>query len=295
MLFERGFTLNSLKFGILGGDFRYKYFYDMLINDGFNVKIFNNSFVDNNEDTLDDMLKDTDVLITPIPFSKNDKTIFNPNFEEISFEVLISKLKKSNIKIIAGGVIPKNFIKMCNLNNINVFDFFEQESVAVLNAIPTAEGAIQTAMMESDKTIFGSNSLVLGYGRCGKILANTLKGIGSNVTATYRKEQDYSYINAFGLKPIHLSEIKTYINSFDFIFNTIPHCILDKEILKKINRNTIIIDLAQAPGGVDYNSARALNINAIYCPSLPGRVAPYTASEILKNALLNYCFEKNKA
>ena len=42
-------------------------------------------------------------------------------------------------------------------------------------------------MENSFKTIFNSNCLVLGYGRCGKILANMLKGIGANVDVTYRK------------------------------------------------------------------------------------------------------------
>ncbi|MDE6181988.1 MAG: dipicolinate synthase subunit DpsA, partial [Eubacteriales bacterium] len=221
-----------------------------------------------------------------------NKTIFNPGFEEISLELLLSKLKQHKVSLITGGVIPKDFIKKANKENIEVLDFFEQESVSVLNAIPTAEGAIQTAMEESDKTIFGSNSLILGYGRCGKILANTLKGIGSNVTVTYRKEQDYSYINAYGLNSIHLNKLNEHINKFDFIFNTIPHCILNKNELEKINENAIIIDLAQAPGGVDYTTARELNINAIYCPGLPGRVAPFTAGKILKDALLNYCNSK---
>lgn len=281
--------MKNLKFGILGGDLRYKYMFDMLKNENFNVKAFKNKFIEKNENKLEDLLENTDVLITPIPFSKDKKNIFIPDTENFSFELLINKLKDYNIKLIVGGVIPKSFSEKIKNMNIDIFDFFEENSIAIFNAIPTAEGAIQTAMEESHKTIFDSNSLVLGYGRCGKILANTLKGLGANVTATYRKEEDNSYINAFGLNSLPLKMLKENIKNFDFIYNTIPSCIINAEILKEINKDTVIIDLAEAPGGVDYNFARELNIKAIYCPGLPGRVAPYSAGKILKDALLNYC------
>ena len=139
--------------------------------------------------------------------------------------------------------------------------------------------------------------MVLGYGRCGKVLANMLKGIGALVTVSYRNDDDSAYIEANGFDKCNIYEIKSCIKNFDFIFNTIPACILDKFVLKQVLKSTIIIDIAQAPGGVDYNYARDLNIKALYCPGLPGRVAPFTAAKILKDSLLNFCLinitEKN--
>lgn len=286
----KGDFMSGFNFGILGGDYRYKFFYEMLRSDGYNVKVLNNKFLDENEDNLQDLLKDIDILIAPVPFTKNNETIFTPDFEEIAIKDLLREMYKNNVKVLAGGIISEIVLKEASEYDIDIFDFFEQEAVAVLNAIPTAEGAVQTAMEESVRTIFGSKALVLGYGRCGKILSNMLKGIGAEVTVTHRNEKDCSYIKSFGLKEVNLYEMRSRLKEFDFIFNTIPFCVLDKETLKRINKNTIIIDLAQAPGGLDYNFARDLNLKALYCPSLPGRVAPYTAGKILKDALLNYCF-----
>lgn len=281
--------MNLLKFGILGGDLRYKYIYDMLKKDGFEVKIFKNKFIEDCVETLEDLLKEIDILICPVPFSKDNENIFISEYEQIPFENFLNKLKNFDIKLLAGGVIPKNFEKMCKNFNIKTFDFFNENSIAIFNAVPTAEGAIQSAMEESHKTIFGSKSLVLGYGRCGKILANSLSGLNSDVTVTYRKDEDNAYINCYGMSSLNISKLKENIQNFDFIFNTIPDCILNAEILKKVNKESVIIDLAQAPGGVDYNFARKLNLKAIYCPALPGRVAPYSAGEILKVAILKYC------
>lgn len=277
-------------FGILGGDLRYKFLYEMLTNENFTVYSYNNKYIENkdNINSLDEFLDKIDILIAPIPFTKDNKNVFNIENENINIKELIEKTIKFKIKAFFGGIINKDIIKTLEENNIKTFDFFEDNSIAILNAIPTAEGAIQTAMENSFKTIFNSNCLVLGYGRCGKILANMLKGIGANVDVTYRKNEDFAYINTYGLNSINLYKIKDNINKYDFIFNTIPYEILNKEILDYINKNTIIIDLASAPGGVDYNYARELNLQAIYCPSLPGRVAPYTAGKILKDKIISF-------
>ena len=275
-------------FGILGGDLRYKFLYEMLKKENYNVFSYRNKHIDKDVsfENLDDFLNKIDVLITPIPFTKDNKTVFNIDIETIEIDTLINKIIDFKINSFFGGLLPKELIEKLEENNIKTLDFLKDNSIAILNAIPTAEGAIQTAMEQSFKTIFNSKCLVLGYGRCGKILANMLKGIGANVDVSYRKDEDCSYIKAYGLNPVNLYKVKNSIEKYDFIFNTIPFEILNKDLLENVNKDVIIIDLASAPGGVDYNYAREININAIYCPSLPGRVAPYSASQILKDKIL---------
>lgn len=271
-----------MHFGILSDiskDNRYKFLHDILLEDNHSVKILDLNNFNNN------LLNNIDVLIAPIPFSKDNINIFSNNSFNINITELITKMSENNIKVLVGGLINKHALNLCEKFNIKVIDFFEDEQVAILNAIPTAEGAIQIAMVESPRTIFNSKCLVLGYGRCGKVLANTLKGLGADITATYRKTKDLGYIKAYGLKSLYLPELNNYLKNFDFIFNTIPHMMLTKDNLQYINKDTIIIDLATAPGGVDYNYARELGLNALYCPSLPSRVAPLTASNILKECL----------
>ena len=148
-----------------------------------------------------------------------------------------------------------------------------------------------TAIQESDRVLFRSKILVIGYGRCGKILSNMLKGIGADVSITYRKKSDEAYISAYGCSPVDIRYFERHLSEYDFIFNTAPALILNKENLKRIRKDTVIIDIAQAPGGIDYSYARKLNLKALYCPGLPGRVAPYTAAEILKSAIIDIVLE----
>lgn len=274
---------------ILGGDYRYKYLFELLKSDGFQVKAFDNPYISDCSSYWD-ILRDTELVIAPIPLSKDGEKLFLNSYNITILEFLNS-LKSADVNNIICGVVTHSISNYCKDLGINIYDFFYYEEVAIKNAIPTAEGAIMTAIEESHRTLFGSDVLVMGYGRCGKILANTLKGIGARVSATYRNEKDRAYIEAFGINAIELKSLNENINKYSFIFNTIPALVLDKEILKKIAADTIIIDISQAPGGVDYSYAKKLNLKALYCPGIPGRTAPYTAAEILKNIVVSIAME----
>ena len=63
--------------------------------------------------------------------------------------------------------------------------------------------------------------------------------------------------------------------------------ILDSDMLMKSRRNVLIVDLASKPGGVDLDAARKMGIKVIWALSLPGKVAPYTAGDIIGKTILN--------
>lgn len=275
------------KFCILGGDYRFYHLYKLLKADGNTVSIFDNSYHKSESDILE-AISDSSMIILPIPFTADNININLTNYK-IGIDELLSIMSRAGAKQLIGGVINNEIRHLGEKYNINVYDFFSFECVAVKNAIPTAEGAVMIAMQKSEKTIFGSSCLVIGYGRCGKILASTLKGLGASVSVTARNEETAAYISAYGLNPVFIDKLSGCIMNYDYIFNTAPSKVLNKEMLKRIAQESVIIDLAQAPGGVDYEYARELGLNATYCPGLPGRVAPYTAAEILKEAILNIC------
>lgn len=282
--------MSKIGFTITGGDYRYKYLYDLLIKDGYNVKAYDNQFIAECCDNINTALDNSDIVVAPIPFSKDNKNVFLNNFN-ISIDDFILYINRAGIKTVICGVVSDDLYKKFMSKGINIYDFFKYEEVAIKNAIPTAEGAIMTAIEKSDKTLFGSKALVIGYGRCGKILSRTLNCIGADVWVTYRKQSDKAYIDAFGMKSIEIDELLVYASGFDFIFNTAPAPVIDREILKRISKDTIIIDLAQAPGGVDFSYAKKLNVKALYCPGIPGRTAPCTAAEILKDIVISIAIE----
>ncbi|WP_088224817.1 dipicolinate synthase subunit DpsA [Desulfosporosinus sp. FKB] len=155
------------------------------------------------------------------------------------------------------------------------------DELAILNSIPSAEGAIQMAMEATNITIHGSESFVLGLGRTGWSLARMLKGIGAHVTGVARKPTDLARAVEMGIKGVHFADLEEEIERAEIIFNTVPHLILDRVMLEKVAKDAVIVDLASIPGGTDFEFAQLLGIKAILAPGLPGIVAPKSAGRIL--------------
>ena len=83
----------------------------------------------------------------------------------LQIESIIHLLKD---KIIFSGCIQKEYKNLFDINNIHYYDFFKSDYINKLNAISTAEGSIYYAIGNSPINIHNSNSLVIGYGNCGK-------------------------------------------------------------------------------------------------------------------------------
>ena len=93
-----------------------------------------------------------------------------------------------------------------------------------------------------------------------------------------RKYADLAMIEGHGYEPLPLDNLKEHIHEFDIIFNTIPSLILDDEILTKVKKDALIIDLASKPGGIDFDAAKSYGLKVIWALSLPGKIAPVVRS-----------------
>ena len=231
----------------------------------------------NHAKNIEAALQYSDLVVTSIPMSKDGIWVNAPfSNQEISVEELLNVAK--NKKIIMGNLTDEIKQHVRAENNNEICDLMKCEELTILNAIPTAEGAIQIAMEKSKITIHNSNCLILGFGRIGKVLAKMLLGIGAQVYCEARKQQDLSWIKAYGYNAIHLNEIEGYLGKFDFIFNTVPNLIMDKDRLQFVNKECLLVDLASKPGGIDFQHAQSLGLQTEWALALPGKVAAKTAA-----------------
>ena len=277
------------KISIIGGDLRIVKLAEMLIEEGVEVYIYgleNSEVQDTNKcNTLQEAIEKSDIVLGPIPFSSNGKTINTP-FS--SNKTLVSDLMEClSGKTLIAGAIKQEIYELAAEKNVKVIDILKREELAVLNAVSTAEGTIKIAIEETPRNLHGSNILVLGFGRIGKILSNMLKGLGANVACEARKNSDLAWIKAYGYEPIPISNLKDNLNRFDIIINTIPYIILDKDNLDNVRKDALVIDLASNPGGVDKDAIKERKIKFIWALSLPGKVAPVTSAEFIKETLYN--------
>ncbi|OKZ78301.1 MAG: hypothetical protein BHW01_01605 [Clostridium sp. 27_14] len=234
---------------------------------------------------LIEAVKMVQVVIGPIPFSSDGININMPFSDgKLSIREFMHNL---NAKILIAGTIAPDVYELANDEYIEIVDIMKREELAVLNTIATAEGAIEIAIANTNKILHGSNVLVLGFGRIGKVLARKLAGLSTKVTCAARKEEDLAWIKAYGHKGININQIDKNLSEFDVIINTVPQMILTAEKLGYVKQECLLIDLASNPGGIDKKVAKEKGLQLIWALALPGKVAPTTTAEFIKDTIYN--------
>lgn len=150
-------------------------------------------------------------------------------------------------KIVFGGCIPDTLKNTFNNNHVQFYDYFKVNYVNKLNAIATAEGCIYHAIGNSKVNLHNNNSLVIGYGNCGSVLAHKLYGLGSKVTVACRNPYSNACAYTNSLNYVDINNLSNIIYDYPFIFNTVPIIIFNRKVLSKINKDSIIIDIASSP------------------------------------------------
>lgn len=271
-------------FLILGGDNRSLYLGEYLENQGFKVcyYAFNHTECYN---SLEEAMNSSDVIVLPLPFTKDRLTLNAPLFDD---KVVISDIVAllSNKKMVFGGQLPKSFCEELESRDCPYCDYFLLDELAIYNAVPTAEGVVQVLIEELPITIHGMKCGILGYGRVGKVLANTLSSLGAKVTVFARKQSAFAEIYASSMEYKHFDVLSTENNDFDVVINTVPVKVLGDAQLSKLNPDCILVEVASAPFGIDFQSAKEKAFKVIKAGSLPGKVAPKTAGEIIGRSIL---------
>ncbi len=172
-----------------------------------------------------------------------------------------------------------------------VYDYAAREDFLIQNAVLTAQGAVGLTMRIYEDSIRGANALVLGWGRIGKTLSRCLNALGARVTVAARKPSDREWIRLEGMSAVDYS-LKE-INEYSLIYNTVPAPVLDREKLRRVREDVILIDLASAPGGMDADTANARGLTFVHALGLPGKTAPKAAGRIIKDTIINILKEEN--
>lgn len=236
-------------------------------------------------DNIKKVVSDVETVLTPMS-STDEQGFLESTFinQKIKLDNDFFELLNKNTLFITGITRPK-VKKILDKKKIKYIELARLKNVAILNAIPTAEGAIQTAIEETNFTLFNSNILILGLGKVGLTLAWRLKALGANVFAATRDKSAIARGKDLGLKMISYNNLESYLKKIDIIFNTVPAMILTKKRISRLKKDVLIIDLASDPGGTDFKAARKKGVKALLSLGIPGKTAPKTAAKILADVI----------
>lgn len=289
--------LNHKQIAVIGGDERYVYMIKRLAHKsayifavGFTEVSFNNPSIQ--KCTINDLtFKKLDAVILPVHGMDETHSVdqYFPMGQIQIPKTMFTHLSKQ--AVIFSGTANDFLRSICVKNQRELIVLFELESVAILNALPTAEATLQLAMEETKRTIHEQTVLVTGFGRVAQAIANLFQAVGAKVYIAARQQADLATANIRGYHTTTFDRLKYVVQNVNICINTVPHLIFTNKLIKQMSRKTVIIDIASQPGGTDFQEAYNFGIKAIHALGLPGKTAPVTAGEIIAKPIIERLIE----
>ena len=287
--------LEHMRIAVIGGDERQIFAARTLREKGLEVVLFGMSDAAARicptltSDALEDAVSNADAVILPLPSSTDGVRLYCPLDPHISVR-LTEILHCMRKRLLLGGRLSEHFCKEAAHRDVICIDYFHSEELQLRNALPTAEGAIYLAMRELPVTLFGTSAAIVGYGRIGSVLAQRLKALGMRVYVYARRRESLVLAEIQGMIPMPLlgegktSSLKALPKDCRVLFNTVPARLIERDVLEKMPRECVLIDLASVPGGVDQIVAKEMGFQSIWGTALPGKCTPESAGKILGEA-----------
>ena len=114
--------------------------------------------------------------------------------------------------------------------------------------------------------LYSRNLGIIGYGHIGKEISKRANAFGMNITAIVRDTEKYKKNNKINF--ISIKDIKTIINKIDYLIVACPlnektKDMINLKLIKQMNKNAIIINIARGPIVNEEDLIIALSTNVI--------------------------------
>lgn len=237
------------------------------------------------ENTLSEAISGARYIILPLPYSADGRSVNAPFYSRKISVCDVASMRGD--ALVMGGRLDEAL-------SFPAIDYYAREDFAVLNAIPTAEGAVKLAVEQTKRTVCGADVAVLGFGRVGKVLAKTLISMGARVTVYARSAEARAWARVFFCTARPFEELCEHISHHTCIFNTVPTTVLTEEALSRACKGAFYAELASAPYGADAESVKRAGLRYALASALPGRVTPKSAGRIIYETLKEIIREEEK-
>ncbi len=295
------------RIAVIGGDRRMLYAAERLSEIGATVTRFALGTLPTKNSELPEAhslfeaTEDADVLLLPLPASRDGVTVNCPFAPEspLLLSDIGARMRARPALRLFGGKLPATFRAMCSAlpdhGSTRITDYYEDEGLTLRNAALTAEGALILAGQKTDSALRGTTAAIIGYGRIGKLLSRLLLQMGMEVTVCARRPEVLQWAEIDGCHTIRMGDSRVAGGLFPLccghpiIFNTVPEPVLGRELLLRLEPNTLLIDLASPPFGATEENARAASEQNGLCyiraPGIPGTYAPRSAGMAIADCI----------
>lgn len=226
-----------------------------------------------------------DKIVLPFPSKREKLFSFDDTFDIT--EIFTDK------QLIIGGLIDKQVKEKLTESGISYKDYFDDEAYVLKNAQITVQGVLRLLFENTKGYLPGKTAIVTGFGRIGKILAVSLKNMGIKVYAAVRSRLAAAEAESCGLDVLKISQLKSTVFYFDYIFNTVPYEIFTSRDVRHMNASSVYFEIASEPFGARKEYFEKENKNYIFASALPGKYYPEAVAENITDYIVNLNKERS--
>lgn len=213
------------------------------------------------------LLSKADAVILPTPVAKISQN--SHLWNKLNQELIKTNLNNGR-RIVFGGALDSWQLAQQNEKGADAwYDFMKDDAVRYANAQITAEATVCELLKYSHRLLRDSTIAITGYGKCGKAIADLLKRMGADTLVLARSKKAQKCAQEAG-HTVGALPFQSFQRRVDAIINTVPALVVDWKMLRECSKDTIILDIASMPGGVNRSVAQSRGILVVTALGLPG-------------------------
>jgi dipicolinate synthase subunit A len=220
-------------------------------------------------------LKNADVALFPIPGIAPDGALFAPQCPDriIPDRAMLSAMR-SPAHIILGWA-DAHLKPHCEALGITLHEYEWDVDLMLLRGRAIVEGMLKAIIDNTDITIHRARICIVGQGTIGSLVTQTLYALGAHVHVAARNPVQRAAAYAMGAEPHELHELPDVLGDCDIVISSVPAQIVTREMLMKLPKHALLVDVAAPPGGIDREAAADLGLKFVWARGLGSR-APVT-------------------
>ncbi len=221
-------------------------------------------------------LKDVRFALLPIPASHSDGSIYALAAKEPVYpdEQLLGLMAPRGHIIL--GLADDYLNRSAKACSITLHEYNYDVELMYGRGPTIVEGVLEALIKNTEITLHGAKIGVVGQGTIGSLLTRTLNALGAHVVVFARNSIQRAAARASGVEAIPLDQLAVQASDLDIVVSCVSALIVDEEILKRLPKSAVVVDIAAPPGSIDFAAAKRIGIRSVWARGLGNR-APVTA------------------
>jgi dipicolinate synthase subunit A len=271
----------ALTIAIVGGDRREQEIARRAVATGARVRAYGIPWPDAGIEgvTLADgaraALAGADVALFPIPGIASNGALFAPSSPApiIPDRDALGGMRKPGHIIL--GWADSNLQAHCAALGITLHEYESDTRLMFMRGPAIVEGLLKVMIENTEITIHKSRVCIVGQGTIGFLVTRYMLALGAYTHVAARNPVQRAAAHAAGAQTHVLEELEALAPTLDTIVSTVPAPVVAGNVLARLPRHALLVDLAAPPGGIDRDAARERGLKFVWARGM-GMRAPKT-------------------